>query len=155
MDFQQNLPPRGVQTEPRPKPEEAPRPFAAKGSSKKTSPDAGRFGAECLADMWNDARRSGGTTPQLVASLNAAWGSKVAARAARGLVIVTSADEESSWVLPSLQPLVHEATIQEFFEVRPPRDGSTPRLIRPANVPRGTDPHGFTAGQIVRGALEA
>lgn len=155
VEPQQNLSPRVAQTAPRPKPEEAPRPLAAKGSSKKISADAGRFGAKCLADMWNEARRSGGTTPQLITSLNAAWGSKVAARATHGLVIVTSSDENSSWVLPSLQPLVHEATIQEFFEVHAPRDGSTPRLVRPANVPRGTDPHGFTAGQIVRGVLEA
>jgi hypothetical protein len=140
---------------PKPKAEEPSRPPAAKSASKKVSSDAGAFTGERLAEMWNEIRRSAGTTQQLIASLNAAWSGNVVARASRGLIVVTSSDEECSWVLPSIQPLVHEATIQEFFEVRSPREGATPRLVRPANVPRGTDPHGFTAGQILRGVLEA
>ena len=127
-------------------------------STRSASIGSSEFGPSWLAEVWNKVDTDGGTTEQLIASLNAVWPGKVVAERSGTLVVVIARDEPSSWVLPPIHPLLHESTIQEFFEVCPSHDAGSgvlrPRLIRPASVPKGTDPHGFTAGQIGRGVIE-
>jgi hypothetical protein len=136
--------------QPRTEGEETSRVDAARARQRPRS----QVGVGVLTEIWNEVNARREDSQQFIRTVQAAW-PKSDLRVAAGLIVITIRDAELAWVVPTPNPILHKATIQEFFETRDSgagRGGVT--LIRPATIPKGVDIQGYTAGQITRGLLE-